>query len=105
MVVITERLDVWFPSRIRVKPYNVLCRDVSALVLLKMNMSEVFLVCFLFPSSPCPNVHSSFIRGPESSSSQMSSPVAKWEGKHRVGGWGWGGRRGEREMCIRTGCV
>lgn len=50
------------------------------------NAPETLLVCaFLFPPPPFPplNVHisvSSFIMGPGCSSSQMSSPVAVWEG-------------------------
>lgn len=36
---------------------------------------------------------SSFIMGPECSSSQMSSPVAEWEGRE--------GLREKREMCVR----
>lgn len=69
-----------------------------------MHIPEILLLLFSFSSPPCLNVHvsvSSFIMGAECSSSQMSSPVAEWEGKHRVGGGG----REKREMCVRTACV
>ena len=81
----------------------MLCEELFELRYHSRNSSGMCIFFSSPPSSSFPrlNVHisvSSFIMGPECSSSQMSSPVAEWEGKHRDGR----GDREKREMCVRT---
>lgn len=72
--------------------------DLSSGITPEILLVCAFLLFFSSSSFPCLNVDisvSSFIMGPECSSSQMSSPVAGWEGKHGVGG----GQRKAGNVC------
>lgn len=91
----------------RRNPQNVMWEIASARVSLQTYFWHVHFSFSLFFSSPLRlflalNVHislSPFIMGPECSSSQMSSPVAEWEGE------GGRGQRKAGNVCLGSVCV